>query len=50
MLYTLEMYAKTCYDVTALHKHSINQLTSIVDIENYDYKSNYPSYINLSVQ
>lgn len=45
----LEIYAKACYDTTAQHKQNINQLNSIQEIENYDFKRNYPSYINLYI-
>ena len=42
MLYTLEMYASTCYDVTAKHKANVLDLDSINEVLTYDYKAGYP--------
>lgn len=38
----VEVYALQCYNVTAQHKANVMALTSIDDVENYDYKSGYP--------
>lgn len=45
MLYTLEMYASTCYDVTAKHKANVLALTSINEVLAYDYKDGYPDHL-----
>lgn len=42
MINALEVYASECYDRTASHKAAVNALTSIEDIENYDYTVGYP--------
>lgn len=39
MLYAIELYASECYDVTQQHLANVQDLE---DIENYDYRSNYP--------
>ena len=45
MLYTLEMYASTCYDVTAKHKANVLDLDSINEVLTYDYKAGYPAQL-----
>ena len=42
MLYAIEIYASKCYDNTALHLSNVSKLTSIEEIENYDYRTGYP--------
>lgn len=42
LLNNLEIYALQCYNTTEQHKANINNLTSIEEIQNYDYKLNYP--------
>lgn len=43
LLYAIEVYASTCYDRTAAHKAAIEALTSVEDVEAYDYTEGYPS-------
>lgn len=43
MLQMLEVYASGCYDCTASHKAAINNLTTIDEVFNYDYKQGYPA-------
>ena len=43
LLYSIEVYASACYDRTAAHKAAIEALTSVEDVEGYDYTSGYPS-------
>lgn len=45
----LELYAIDCYRVTEAHKAAIAALTSIEDVENYDYKANYPERPSFTV-
>lgn len=40
MLHAIELYASACYDVTQQHLANIQSLT--VELENYDYRANYP--------
>lgn len=42
MLYAIEVYASACYDNTQRHLAAIDNLETIEDIENYDYRSDYP--------
>lgn len=47
MLKLIEIYAKTCYNVTSTHKYNINQLTTAEDVINYDFTKDYPDYKRL---
>ena len=42
MLSALEVYAIDCYNKTTDHIFNVNGLTTIEEIENYDYRSGYP--------
>jgi hypothetical protein len=42
MLYALELYASECYDNTARHRANINALTTIEEVEAYDFTLFYP--------
>lgn len=42
MLYAIEVYASACYDNTQLHLANVNKLTTIEEIEQYDYRTGYP--------
>lgn len=48
MLYALEKYASKCYDNTQKHLSEINKLTTIEDINNYDYTIGYPEQLIFS--
>lgn len=47
MLNLLEVYASDALNVTENHKAAINNLTSIEDINNYDYTVGYPEHLVL---
>lgn len=49
LLSALEMYALECFNVTAAHKKAVSELTSIEDVESYDYKTGYPKMLEMSV-
>ena len=49
LLSSLEMYALECFNVTASHKAAVNELTTIEEVEAYDYKSGYPKMLEMSV-
>ena len=49
MLSALEMYALECFNVTAGHKAAVQALTSVDEVMAYDYSTNYPEQISLSV-
>ena len=50
LLSSLEMYALECCNVTAAHKKAVSELTTIEEVEAYDYKSGYPKMLEMSVQ
>ena len=49
LLSALEMYALECFNVTASHKQAVSELTTIEDVEAYDYKADYPKMLEMSV-
>lgn len=49
LLSALEMYALECFNVTASHKKAVSELTTIEDVEAYDYKTGYPKMLDMSV-
>ena len=49
LLSALEMYALECFNVTASHKQAVSELTTIEEVEAYDYKKGYPKMLDMSV-
>ena len=49
LLSSLEMYALECFNVTASHKQAVSELTTIEEVEAYDYKAGYPKMLEMSV-
>lgn len=49
LLSALEMYALECFNVTASHKQDVSELTTIEEVEAYDYKEGYPKMLEMSV-
>lgn len=49
MLSQLEVYAIDCYNKTTDHIFAIKNLTTIEQIENYDYKEGYPNKLKFEV-
>ena len=49
LLSALEMYALECFNVTASHKQAVSELTTIEEVEAYDYKDGYPKMLEMSV-
>lgn len=49
LICTIEVYAKDCYNVTATHQAEVNKLTTIEEVEAYDYKTGYPEKLNLKI-
>ena len=45
----LEMYAVTCTGVTASHKVAINTLTTIEEVEAYDFTTGYPQRLIFTI-
>lgn len=48
MLSALELYALSCYNVTAQHKANVEALTTKEEVEAYDYTTGYPDKLNLT--
>lgn len=48
LLSALELYALECYNKTAEHKANVGKLTSIEEVEAYDYTTGYPDKLNLN--
>lgn len=49
LICAIEVYAKDCYNVTATHQAEVNKLTTIEEVEAYNYKTGYPEKLNLKV-
>lgn len=48
MLYLLEKYASECYDNTQRHIYNINKITSIEELNNYDFTVGYPEQLSFN--
>ena len=49
MLSALEVYALQCYNVTEEHKAAVNALTTIEEVDAYDYTIGYPEKLSFEV-
>ena len=49
LLSALEMYALDCFNVTAAHKKAVSELTTIEEVEAYDYKTGYPKQLDINL-
>ena len=49
LLSALEMYALECFNVTASHKAAVSELTTIEEVEAYDYKTGYPKQLDINL-
>ena len=49
LLSSLEMYALECFNVTAAHKKAVSELTTIEEVEAYDYKTGYPKKLDINL-
>ena len=49
MLSALEVYALQCYEMTEEHKAAVNALTTIEEVDAYDYKTGYPEKLSFDV-
>ena len=49
MLSSLELYALSCYNVTAEHKVAIQNLTTLDEAMNYDFTTRYPEKLNFTI-
>lgn len=49
LMRSIENYAYECFNVTASHKQAVSQLTTIEEVEAYDFKADYPKMLEMSV-
>ena len=49
LLGALELYALSCFNVTAEHKKNVENIDNIDDLISYDYTAGYPEKLNLEV-
>jgi hypothetical protein len=49
ILSVLEIYASQCYNVTTDHLYNINKLTTLEELNNYNFKINYPEKLTFTV-
>ena len=49
LMRSIENYAYECFNVTASHKQAVSQLTTIEEVEAYDYTTGYPKMLEMSV-
>ena len=49
MLSQLEVYAIDCYNKTTDHIYAVKNLTTIEDIENYNYREDYPEKLKFEL-
>ena len=49
MLYAIELYASVCYDNTQQHLANVSNITTMEELENYDYRSGYPEMLRFEI-
>lgn len=49
VLAQIEVYALDCLSVTNRHKTAVSALTTVADVEAYDYKSGYPEKLTFEI-
>ena len=49
LMRSIENYAYECFNVTASHKKAVSELTTIEEVEAYNYKAGYPKMLEMSV-
>lgn len=50
MLSALEMYALECFNKTAEHKSNVMKLTTVKEVEDYDFTVGYPEKLRLTTK
>lgn len=50
MLVALQMYADACFIKTKQHQIAVQQLTTIEEVDNYDYTVGYPERLNFVIE
>lgn len=49
MLSALELYALSCYNVTAQHRVAVQNLTTLEEAMDYDYTAGYPEKLSFTI-
>ena len=49
LLSALEMYALKCFNVTAIHKKAVAEMTDIGEVLSYDYTKGYPEMLTINL-
>ena len=49
LLSALEMYALECFNVTAVHKKAVAEMSTVESVLAYDYTAGYPKMLEMSV-
>lgn len=49
LMRSIENYAYECFNVTAAHKKTVSELTSIEEVEKYDITAGYPAQLRMEV-
>lgn len=49
LLSALEMYALECFNVTAAHKKTVAEMSTVEEVLTYDYTAGYPKILEMSV-
>lgn len=50
LLSLLEVYATDCYNITAQHKATVNNLTTLSEIQSFDITAGYPQRLSFNTQ
>lgn len=49
MINSVEVYASECFNTTQRHINAVKQLTTISDVDNYDYTIGYPDKLTFNI-
>ena len=49
LLSALEMYALECFNVTAVHKKAVAEMSTVEEVLGYDYTKGYPEQLKMEV-
>ena len=49
LMRSIENYAYECFNVTAARKKAVSELTTIEEVEAYDYKTGYPKQLDIKL-
>ena len=49
LLSALELYALECFNVTAVHKKAVSEMSTVEEVLVYDYTAGYPKLLEMSV-